>query len=113
MKIYYEQWVEKARNRVNQELSLILQPDPLKTITSAYEKTETKYKFSPKEAMLNIKKFLEQFDTSKTNFSIYRQLIEDTIKKISIINSLIDEAIIKGIEGRDPRVAIQEIYNTA
>ncbi|MFN8370894.1 MAG: hypothetical protein U0T83_09765 [Bacteriovoracaceae bacterium] len=113
MKIYYEQWVEKARNRVNQELSLILQPDPLKTITSAYEKTETKYKFSPKEAMLNIKKFLEQFDTSKTNFSIYHQLIEDTIKKISIINSLIDEAIIKGIEGRDPRVAIQEIYNTA
>ncbi len=108
----YFQWVDLAKQRVNQELALALQPDPLKLITSAWEPSSNRWKKSPKESVETLVKFLTNNVPRNFERGVYDKLYTSTISKLTRINDLINEATF-GDTGVSPREALQKIFNEA
>jgi hypothetical protein len=106
----YIDWITKARLRVNQELSTVLQPDALQTLSSAYDRTGNRWKISPMDSLKNLVEFLKANPPSETDFA-FKKLYADTIKKLEEIFRITETAVIeREINDNAP---IEEIYNTA
>jgi hypothetical protein len=106
----FEEWIEKARKRVNQELSTVLQPDPLQTLTSAYDKTGNRWKIEPIKAFGVIIAFLKA-NPPMRNEVPFRKLHVDTIKRLEDIHAITQEAVI--VKDFADNNSIENIYSIA
>jgi hypothetical protein len=106
----FEEMIEKARKRVNQELSTVLQPDPLQTLTSAFDKTGNRWKIQPIRAFEIIIAFLK-LNPPLRNEVPFQKLHVDTIKRLEEIHAITQEAVlVKDFADND---SIENIYNIA
>jgi hypothetical protein len=106
----FEEWIEKARKRVNQELSTVLQPDPLQTLTSAYDKTGNRWKIEPIKAFEVIITFLKANPPMKNEVP-FRKLHVDTIKRLEEIHATTQAAVV--IANFADNSSIENIYSIA
>lgn len=93
VKYNYTQWLELARVRVNQELTQVLQPDALQTLSSAYDRTGNRWKLSPMDSLKGLIEFLEQNPPHENNVA-FTKLFRSTLESLKKIYSITEEAII-------------------
>lgn len=105
----YLEWVNSARVRVNQELSRVLQPDPLQTISGAFDRTENRWKISPFDSLVAIIKFLELTGPQEHDLA-FRRLYADTLKKLKAIKEITETSVINNIVDISP---VEQIYELA
>jgi hypothetical protein len=106
----YIQWISKTRIRVNQELSTVLQPDALQTLSSAYDRTGNRWKISPMDSLKNLITFLKANPPRESDFA-FRKLYSDTMKKLETVYGITETAVImRDLDGVSP---VEEIYNAA
>jgi hypothetical protein len=111
----YLEWVTKARNRVNQELTQVLQPDALQTLSSAYDRSGNRWKISPIDSLKRIIEFLEMNPPRERDVA-FRKLYENTLLKLKEIYVVTEEAVL-GLdkeltpEGNTP--SVERIYELA
>lgn len=108
----YDEWVNKAQERVNRELTLVLQPDALQVLTVAYERTSNKWKYSTISSINNLIHFLENFKPKSFETSSFMKVYEDTTKDLRNLKEAIDGAVI-GDTYPDPKVALEKIFEIA
>jgi hypothetical protein len=108
----YEEWVKKAQNRVNQELTLVLQPDALQVLTTAYESTNNKWKYSTLNSLTNLIDFLNNFQPKRYESTSFKKIYEDTVDRLEDLKSIIDSGVI-GDKYSDPKTALEDIFRVA
>lgn len=111
IKAKYIEWVGKARNRVNQELTQVLQPDALQTLSSAYDRSGNRWKISPMDSLKKIIVFLETNPPTERDIA-FRKLYANTLKKLQDIYDITESAIIRE-EFDSNTTTVEEIYNLA
>lgn len=111
LKNRYMDWIAKARARVNRELALVLQPDALQALTSAFERTGNKWKISTFQALTNIEDFLLKFRPEFFINSSYEKLYSDTVTDLSYIKSILESTVVG--DNDYYKEALEEIYNAA
>lgn len=111
VKSKYLEWVDKARIRVNQELARVLQPDPLQTLSSAFDRTENRWKLSPMDSLKSVIKFLE-FNPPQEEDLAFRRLFEDTLNKLKEIYRITQEAVAVDLE-KVSGTPVEQIYDIA
>jgi hypothetical protein len=116
VKTKYIEWVERAANLVNRELTEVQQPDPLQTLSSANIEAEP-WMVTPLDAFKTIADFLEENPPGEGQRDFTR-VYQDTLKKLRKIHDITTVAIATG--NMDPRpiadrslTPIEEIYETA
>lgn len=109
VKSKYLEWVDKARIRVNQELARVLQPDPLQTLSSAFDRTENRWKLSPMDSLKTVIKFLELNAPQEDDF-VFKRLFADTLSKLKEIYRITGEAV---LEEKINGTPVEEIYEIA
>jgi hypothetical protein len=92
----YLELIQKTRIRVNQELTQVLQPDALQTLSSAYERSGNRWKLSPMDSLKGIITFLKEHPP-KDNNEHFTRLYESTIKKLSEVFDITQTPSITGI----------------
>lgn len=106
----YIEWISKTRLRVSQELSTVLQPDALQTLSSAYDRTGNRWKISPMDSLKNLIAFLDANPPRETDYA-FRKLYNDTKKKLVEIYDITETAVIQNeLKENSP---IEEIYSAA
>lgn len=106
----YTQWIAITRARVSQELSQVLQPDPLQTLSLAFDRTGNRWKISPMDGLKNVIEFLETNPPREADIA-FRKLFNDTIKKLkAIYNITYDTIIVQQISDTKP---VEQIYTEA
>lgn len=106
----YIEWITRTRIRVNQELSTVLQPDALQTLSSAYDKTGNRWKISPMDSLKNLIGFLKNNPPRESDFA-FKKLYNDTVKKLEAIHLITEDAVItRDLNNNSP---VEEIYNAA
>lgn len=106
----YIEWISKTRVRVNQELSTVLQPDALQTLSSAYDKTGNRWKMSPMDSLKNLIVFLNANPPRESDFA-FKKLYKDTIFKLEEIYRITENAVIeRELQDNTP---VEDIYNAA
>jgi len=110
----FKEWIDKARSRVNQELSQVLQPDALQTLTSAFDRSGNKWKISPMDSLVRVIDFLENNGPNERDIA-FRKLFSSTLVKLKEIHRITEDAIIKGdLESFDANItAVEQIYEIA
>jgi hypothetical protein len=88
----YSEWVARARTRVNQELTQVLQPDALQTLSSAYDRSGNRWKISPMDSLKRIIDFLEKNPPRDRDFA-FKKLYANTLAKLKDIHAVTEEAI--------------------
>ncbi len=107
----YGEWVKKATLVVNREFTQVLQPDSLGVLSSAFERTGSKWKTSPKMAIDDLRKFLSENKPSTFESSAFMKIYKDMEEKLELIsNTLIDALVLQTIE---PSKAIEIVFNAA
>jgi hypothetical protein len=108
------QWVGLARERVNTELSLILNLDPLKLMVNAA--TPGLNHRSPYRSLVALNEFMRTQTLPGATFGSFKGIYADTVTRLSVI----EEQIKKVLQGQkvdgDPflaAAAITEIYKAA
>lgn len=94
IKVQYQSWIEKARNRVNQELTQVLQPDALQTLTSAYDRFGNRWKISPMDSLKRLITFIEKHPPTERN-PAFRKLYQSTTLKLKRMYEITEDAIIR------------------
>lgn len=106
----YIEWITRTRIRVNQELSTVLQPDALQTLSSAYDRTGNRWKISPMDSLKNLIAFLKNNPPRESDFA-FKKLYNDTVKKLEAIHLITEDAVItRDLNSNSP---VEEIYNAA
>ena len=107
----YIEWITKSRNRVNQELTQVLQPDALQTLSSAYDRSGNRWKISPMDSLKRITEFLEAHPPRERDIA-FRKLYGSTLEKLKQIYRITEEAILLD----DPiykNTPVEEVYELA
>ncbi len=112
VQLRYNQWIEDARELVNEELTLVLQPDALQVLTTAYEQTGNQWKFSTIKAIDNLKDFIEKFKPKEFQSSSFRKIYESTAKQLVDLKVVIEGAV-HGDKYIAPKVALEDIFRIA
>ncbi len=89
----YLEWIQKTRIRVNQELTQVLQPDVLQTLSSAYERSGNRWKLSPMDSLKNIIEFLK-LNPPQENNAPFERLYQGTITNLSAVYDIIQTAVL-------------------
>lgn len=112
VKSNFEYWVARARTRVNQELSQVLQPDALQTLSSAFDRTGNRWKISPMDSLARLIEFLENNSPQERDFA-FRKLYASTLEKLKEIYRITEDAIIisDSIDGNT--TTVERIYELA
>ncbi|MGE3611768.1 MAG: hypothetical protein AB7I27_19420 [Bacteriovoracaceae bacterium] len=106
----YIKWLDLARFRVNQELSQVLQPDSLQTLSSAYDRTGNRWKISPMDSLKGIISFLEMNPPKEKN-QAFLKVYGSTLDMLKSIYSITEKTIITSeLAGSTP---IEQIIETA
>lgn len=105
----YQEWVAKARARVDAELTIVTQPDALKVLSTVYEPTGTLYKYDPMTAIKTLKEFLGKYKPKDFINSSFRKIYQDTFNKLSQLIEVIDGAVV-GDAYPDPTQALIDIF---
>jgi hypothetical protein len=105
----YLEWVQKTRIRVNQELTQVLQPDALQTLSSAYERSGNRWKLSPMDSLRGIITFLKQHPPQDDS-NHFTLLYESTIKKLSEVYEITQNAVIAGQSETMIESPVEQIY---
>jgi len=108
----YTDWIDKARQRVNQELTLVLQPDALQVLTLAYEDTSNKWKHSPLASISNLADFLINHMPESFASDSFQRLYSSTVSKLLEIRDIIEGGVI-GDAYPDPKTALEDIFKSA
>ena len=110
----YTEWVLRARTRVNQELTQVLQPDPLQTLSSAYDRSGNRWKISPMDSLKRIIDFLET-NPPRERDAAFRKLYANTISKLKEIYVVTEETILNeefgNLDGNT--ISVERIYEIA
>jgi hypothetical protein len=105
----YLEWVQKTRIRVNQELTQVLQPDALQTLSSAYERSGNRWKLSPMDSLRGIITFLK-LHPPREDSDHFNLLYESTIKKLSEVYEITQNAVIAGQSETIIQSPVEQIY---
>jgi hypothetical protein len=106
----YIEWISRARTRVNQELTQVLQPDALQTLSSAYDRTGNRWKISPMDSLKALINFLEINRPNERDYA-FTKLYNDTLEKLRLIYATTETAVLFE-KGNSPS-PIEEIYRLA
>lgn len=106
----YGDLILKARTRINQQLTQVLQPDALTTLTTAYDKTGNRWKVSPMDSLKYLINFLET-NPLKADDVAFKKLYANTIWKLKEIYRITEEAVI--FEGLGKDSPVERIYEIA
>lgn len=107
----YSDWIKKATVLVNREFTQVLQPDSLGVLSTAFERTGSKWKISPKQAMDEIRTFLMNNRPQSFETSAFRKIYEDIETKLDLISGTLTDALV--IQSTSPSKAIETIFNAA
>ncbi len=113
LKEQYLKWVELARVRVNLELTNVLQPDTLQTLTSAYDKSDNSWKLSPMDSIKNIREFLESVPPETDNLAVFKRIYADTLVRLEKIYNAVEDGVINTDARIYDNSPIQTVYDTA
>src|SRR5690606_25854115 len=115
-KTKYVEWIERATNLVNRELSEVQQPDPLQTLSSANLEAEP-WMITPLVALKRVADFLKKNPPSEGqgNFS---KVYKDKLKKLKSIHDITTVAITTGQLGPHnihgvSQTPVEQIYDVA
>jgi hypothetical protein len=106
----YIEWINKSRVRVNQELTQVLQPDALQTLSSAYDRLGNRWKMSPMDSMLHLIEFLEKNPPRQNDYA-FNRLYSSSLAKLKDIYNITQDAVINA--SKETPSAVQEIYEIA
>ncbi|MFP5384863.1 MAG: hypothetical protein ACLGHN_02205 [Bacteriovoracia bacterium] len=114
IKSNYENWVARARVRVNQELTQVLQPDALQTLTSAYDRSGNRWKVSPMDSLKKLIEFIETNPPAERDYA-FRKLYISTFNKLKQIYETTEDAIIRRENDylNNNTESVKEIYDVA
>lgn len=114
----YLEWINMARNRVNQELNQVLQPDALQTLSSAFDRTDNRMKLSPMDSLKSIITFLKQNPPVSTQ-EAFRKIHQSTLEKLEEIYRISQYAVMTDINATVTdqfgvvRLPVEAIYEMA
>jgi hypothetical protein len=110
----YIEWVTKSRNRVNQELTQVLQPDALQTLSSAYDRSGNRWKISPMDSLKRIIDFLESNPPSERDIA-FSKLYTNTLTKLKEMYQVTENAVIgqTADDFEDNTPTVERIYELA
>lgn len=115
VKARYVEWINRASNLVNRELTEVQQPDPLQTLSSANIESEP-WMVTPLDALKTITDFLEKNPPGERQQD-FERIYRDTLEKLKKIHDTIAVTIITGdvSPGFDESglTPIEQIYETA
>ncbi len=116
VKAKYREWIDRAANLVNRELSEVQQPDPLQTLSSANMEAEP-WMVTPIDALMTIADFLENNPPGEKQRD-FKKIYQDTLLKLRNIHDVATVAIATGDMSPQPNGAgnltpIEQIYETA
>lgn len=106
----YLTWVSDASKKVNNQLTQILQPDTLLTLSLAFEEQDTRYKISAMSSLKNLINFLEKNRPKEGRFA-FRKIFTDTLDKLKKIHATTESAVLseRPVEIKD----VETIFSTA
>jgi len=104
----YLEWIQKTRIRINQELTQVLQPDALQTLSSAFERSGNRWKLSPMDSLKGIINFLKQ-NPPQDNHSFGR-LYDSTLQKLNQIYEIIQNAVFNADTEVSMASPVEQIY---
>ncbi len=107
----YADWIKAATILVNREFTQVLQPDSLGVLSSAFERTSSKWKISPKQAIDEIQTFLQNNRPNSFETSAFRKIYEDIETRLKLISDTLTDALV--IQTTTPAKAIDAIFNAA
>lgn len=107
----YKDWIAKATTLVNREFTQVLQPDALGVLSTAFEKTGSKWKVSPKQSIDDIIEFLAKNRPLHFETSAFKKIYLDTEKRLQLISDTLTDTLV--LQTMMPIEAIQKIFNTA
>lgn len=113
LKTQYFKWVDRARARVNLELTNVLQPDTLQTLTNAYDRSDNNWKLSPMDSLKNIKEFLETLPPETNSLPVFKRIYADTLHKLEIIYTAVEDGVIQSDARVYDNSPLQTVYDTA
>ena len=93
LKSQYLTWIDRARSLVNQELTQVLQPDSLQTLSIAFDRTSNRWKTSPMDAIKTIIIFLEKNPPTNDDV-IFNKVYASTLAKLKDIYSITMDAVV-------------------
>lgn len=94
VKVRYLEWINRATDLVNRELTEVQQPDPLNTLSSANIEAEP-WMVTPLDAFKTIADFLEQNPPGERQGD-FKKLYADTLTKLRSIHDVATVAIATG-----------------
>lgn len=113
LKTQYLKWVERARIRVSLELTNVLQPDTLQTLTSAYDQSDNSWKLSAMDSIKNIKKFLESLPPEDNTASVFKKIYADTLLRLDTIYDAVENGVVQSDGTVYTNSPLQTVYDTA
>lgn len=108
----YVEWVSKARTRVNQELTQVLQPDALQTLSSAYDRSGNRWKISPIDSIKRIIDFMENNPPSERDVA-FNKLYANTISKMKEMYKITENVILGQTQVDENTPVVERIYELA
>lgn len=114
----YLEWIDLARNRVNQELNQVLQPDALQTLSSAFDRTDNRLKISPMDSLKAIITFLKN-NPPESSQAAFRKVHQSTLEKLEEIYRITQYAVMTDIQATTvdssgvERLPVEAIYDIA
>ena len=112
VKSRYFDWLGQARARVNNELTIVLQPDALQVLTNAFEATNNKWKYSTVDSLNNLINFLENYIPTNLRESSFEKIYRTTFIELKQIKEIINSGVI-GDTVSDPKDALAQIFAIA
>ncbi len=88
----FEAWIDLARDLVDREFFLVVQPDSLGVFASAFRKYNNLQKISPRDALENIVLYLSQKNILENDLDIFKNLASNTIENLNKILKILDES---------------------
>ena len=104
----YLEWVQKTRIRINQELTQVLQPDALQTLSSAFERSGNRWKLSPMDSLKGIINFLKQNPPQDNNS--FGRLFDSTLQKLNLIYDITQNSVINADTETAMVSPVEQIY---
>jgi hypothetical protein len=112
VKVKYLEWVDRAANLVNRELTEVQQPDPLQTLSSANIESEP-WMVTPLDAFQTVANFLEHNPPGEKQGD-FTKIYQDTLEKLKKIHDIVTVAIATGDmtpQGETDLTPIEEVYD--
>lgn len=103
-------WMQLGEDRVNQELSVIRNPDPLGTLSGAYENRNNPWRISLMDSVLNLIAFLEKNPPGERDYA-FRRIYAETLATLREIHRIIDAAVLS--EQVLSETPLEQIYSLA